>query len=64
MRRSFDIDMGKCPSCGSENFKVFAVIEDHEVVGKILIHVGLEARAPPIAPARVQQELDYQEYFD
>ncbi len=64
MRRSFGIDMNICPSCGSKNFKVVAVIEDPEVVEKILTHVGLEARAPPIAAAKVQQELQYQEYFN
>lgn len=54
--------MNVCPSCGLENFKVVAVIEGPEVVTKILAHVGLEARAPPIVPAKIQCELNYEEF--
>ena len=64
MRRSFGIDMNACPNCNSENFKVVAVIEDYKVIEKILTHIGLQPRAPPITTARVQAELEYEEYID
>ncbi len=63
MKRSFGIDMNKCPSCKSANFKVVAVIEDPEVIQRILNHVGLEARAPPLSAPRIQPELEYDEYL-
>ena len=64
MRRSFGIDMNNCPSCRSENFKVVAVIEDPKIITRILEHVGLEARALPIAPATFLVGFDYQEFID
>lgn len=64
LARSFNIDMNKCPSCGSENFKVVAVIEDKEVISKILTHIGLQPRAPPIAPAKYQGEFEYSEFIN
>ena len=64
MRRSFGIDMNLCPNCGSDNFKVVAVIEDYKIIEKILTHIGLQPRAPPLAAARDQAELDYHEFID
>jgi hypothetical protein len=53
LERVFEIDMEHCPNCGGE-FKVIAVILEPPVIEKILTHLGLQARAPPRAPARGQ----------
>jgi hypothetical protein len=41
-----------CPNCGGE-LKIIAAILEQSVIEKILTHLGLQARAPPRAPARV-----------
>jgi hypothetical protein len=45
------IDMEHCPNCGGE-LKIIAAILEQSVIEKILTHLGLQARAPPRAPAR------------
>ena len=50
LKRVFDIDMERC-ACGGK-LKFVAVIEQPEVIEKILTHLGLAAQPPPIAPAR------------
>lgn len=42
------------PSCGGE-LKIIAAILEQPVIEKILTHLGLQARAPPRAPARESQ---------
>jgi hypothetical protein len=42
-----------CPNCGGE-LKIFAAILEQPVIEKILLHLGLRARAPPREPARRQ----------
>ena len=49
----FEIDMEHCPNCGGE-LKIIAPILEQPVIEKILTHLGLQARAPPRAPARGQ----------
>jgi len=49
----FDLDLEHCPNCGGE-LKIIAAILEQPVIEKILMHLGLEARAPPRAPARGQ----------
>ncbi len=49
----FEIDMEHCPNCGGEH-KVIAAILEAPVIEKILTYLGLQARAPPRAPARGQ----------
>ena len=51
LKRVFEIDMEHCPNCGGE-LKVIAAILEQPVTEKILKHLGLQARAPPRAPAR------------
>ena len=51
LKRVFEIDMEHCPNCGGE-LKVIAAILEQPVTEKILTHLGLQARAPPRAPAR------------
>ncbi len=53
LKRVFEIDMEHCPNCGGE-LKVIAAILGQPVIEKILTHLGLQARAPPRAPARGQ----------
>ena len=49
----FELDMEHCPKCGGER-KIIAAILEQPVIEKILAHLGLQARAPPRAPARGQ----------
>ena len=49
----FEIDMEHCPNCGGE-LKIIAAILEQPVIEKILMHLGLQARAPPRALARGQ----------
>ena len=53
LKRVFEIDMAHCPNCGGE-LKIIAAILEQPVIEKILTHLGLQARAPPRAPARGQ----------
>ena len=53
LKRVFEIDMEHCPNCGGE-LKIIAAILEQPVIEKILTHLGLQARAPPGAPARGQ----------
>jgi len=46
--------MAHCPNCGGE-LKIIAAILEQPVIEKILTHLGLQARAPPRAPARGSQ---------
>jgi hypothetical protein len=52
-KRLFEIDMEHCPTCDGE-LKINAAILEQPVFEKILAHLGLQARAPPRAPARGQ----------
>ncbi len=53
LKRVFEIDMEHCPNCGGELMIIAAILEQ-PVIEKILTHLGLQARAPPRAPARGQ----------
>jgi len=48
-----EIDLELCPNCGGE-LKIVAAILEAPVIDRILTHLGLQARAPPRAPARGQ----------
>ena len=52
LKRVFDIDMQRCPKCGSGELKIIAAILERPVIEKILRHLGLDPRPPPRAPAR------------
>jgi len=54
LKRVFYIDLEHCPNCGGE-MKIIAAILEAPVIEKILTHLGLQARAPPRAPARGPQ---------
>ena len=53
LKRVFEIDMEHCPICGGQ-LKIIAVILEAPVIEKVLTHLGLQARAPPQAPASGQ----------
>ena len=53
LKRVFEIDLEHCPNCGGE-LKIIALILEAPVIGRILTHLGLAARAPPRSPARAQ----------
>ena len=50
LKRVFDLDLEHRPNCGGE-LKIIAAILEQPVIEKILTHLGLQARAPPRAPA-------------
>ena len=53
LKRVFNLDSEHCPNCGGE-LKIIAAILERASIEKILTHLGLQARAPPRAPARGQ----------
>ena len=55
LKRVFEIDLEHCPNCGGE-LKIIAAILEAPVIERILTHLGLQARAPPRAPARGQMQ--------
>jgi len=50
--------MNNCDHCGGPMKAISAVIKQ-EVVVKILTHLGLPARAPPIAPSKIPRQEDF-----
>ena len=55
LKRVFELDLEHCPNCGGE-LKIIAAILAQSGIEKILTHLGLQARAPPRAPARAQAQ--------
>ena len=53
LKRVFDIDMERC-QCGGK-LKFIAVIEQPDVIEKILKHLGLDPQPPPYAPSSARQ---------
>jgi hypothetical protein len=51
LRRSFAVDVLKCPKCHGR-LRVMAVITEREPVRRILAHLGMPTEAPPLARAR------------
>jgi hypothetical protein len=51
MRRVFDFDVLACPRCGGR-MRLLATIEQHEVVRRILSHLGLATELPSPCPSR------------
>ena len=54
LKRVFPIDITVWPMCGGP-LALLAAIEDPAVFGKILSYLGLPRRAPPRAPARLDE---------
>ena len=53
LERGLDLELQHCPNCGGD-LRIIAAILEPPVIEKILTHLGLQARAPPRAPARGQ----------
>ena len=54
LKRVFGIDIQICPACGG-TMRIIACIEDAQVIGKILAHLGAKAsqtEAPRRPPCR------------
>jgi hypothetical protein len=60
LARVFHIDVTVCPACGG-HMKMIAALTDGSSVRKYLAGVGLPWRAPPIAPARIDRQLKFDE---
>jgi hypothetical protein len=52
LKRVFDIDLRRCPSCGAGELKIIAAILERPVIEKILTHLGLDPQPPPRGRAR------------
>ena len=50
LKRVFDIDIELCSNCDG-TLKIIAAIVDPSVIAKILAHLGLPTRAPPMCSA-------------
>jgi len=58
LRRVFEIDVLRCPSCGSRR-RLIALITDPPVVRKILRHLGLPHEPPALAPPRSPPQMAF-----
>jgi len=58
LSRVFSLDMGNCELCAGQMKAISAVIKQ-QIVVKILTHLGLPARAPPISPSRVPRQEEF-----
>ena len=56
LRRSFDVDVLKCASCGGR-VRVLGEITEPTIVGVILETLGMPTEAPPVGRARDPTEL-------
>ena len=57
MARVFLVDVLECASCGSR-LRILAAIHSPDAIRAILECLGLPTRAPPIAPAAPEPEMD------
>jgi hypothetical protein len=55
--RVFNVDMGTCPFCRRGSLRIIAAITQESVITRILRHLKLASVPPPIAPARLRQEI-------
>jgi hypothetical protein len=54
MKRVFQADVLACATCGGR-LQIVATIHPPEITRKILDHLGLPSRPPPLAPPALQQ---------
>jgi hypothetical protein len=52
LKRVFDIDLRRCPSCGAGELRIIAAILQRAAIQKILTHLGLEPQPPPRGKTR------------
>jgi hypothetical protein len=55
--RVFDLDMTTCPFCRRGSLRIIAAITQESVITRILRHLKLASVPPPIAQARLRQEI-------
>jgi putative transposase/transposase-like zinc-binding protein len=55
--RVFDLDTATCPFCRRGSLRIIAAITRESVITRILRHLQLASVPPPIAPARLRQEI-------
>jgi hypothetical protein len=55
--RVFDVDMATCPLCRRGSLRISAAITQESVMTRILRHLQLASVPPPMAPARLRQEI-------
>jgi hypothetical protein len=55
--RVFDVAMTTCPLCHRGSLRIIAAITQESVMTRILCHLTLAPVPPPIAPARLRQEI-------
>jgi hypothetical protein len=55
--RVFELDMATCPLCRRGSLRIIATITQESVITRILRHLQLASVPPPIAPARLRQEI-------
>jgi hypothetical protein len=55
--RVFDLAMATCPFCQRGSLRIIAAITQESVITRILRHLQLASVPPPIAPARLRQEI-------
>ena len=55
LSRVFALDMSNCEHCGGD-MKAISAVMKQDVVVKVLTHLGLPARAPPISASRVPRQ--------
>ena len=60
MQRSFGFDVLACPRCPGR-LRLVALIQQPEVVGRILTHLGLSAELPLLRPSRDPPVLEWAE---
>jgi hypothetical protein len=56
LQRVFLVDVLQSPRCAGR-MRVIAAIVDRRIVARILAHLGLPARAPPLGPAREEPRI-------
>jgi hypothetical protein len=55
--RLFNVDMATCPFCCRGSRRIIAAIAQESVMTRILRHLKLASVPPPMAPARLRQEI-------
>jgi hypothetical protein len=55
--RVFDLAMATCPLCRRGSLRLIAAIPQESVMTRILRHLQLASVPPPLAPARLRQEI-------
>jgi hypothetical protein len=55
--RVFNVAMATCPFCRRGSLRIIAAITQESVITRILRHLKLASVPPPIAPARLRQEI-------